>query len=193
MDLNEATDAELMLRAQGANDVAAFGELARRWRPVLVRFFAATLPLPGHADDAAQETLLRLWLLRARYRPTGRFSAYVLTVARHFGLNQAVKFRAQAPREQSLDTAAPFLAAPAPTTQPERIALARHEADRVRAAVAALPPGERAVFLLSHDDGLRYAEIAARLHIPVGTVKSRMASAVRRLRAALTNEEKENR
>ena len=189
MDGNEATDAELMLRARDADDVAAFGELARRWRPILVRFFAVTLPLPSHADDAAQETLLRLWLLRARYRPTGRFSAYVLTIARHFGLNQTVRFRARSPREQSLDTAAPFLTAPAPVSQPERIALARHEAARVRAAIAALPSGERAVFLLSHDDGLRYADIAARLQIPVGTVKSRMASAVRRLRAALTTSE----
>jgi len=158
-----------------------------------VRFFAATLPLPGHADDAAQETLLRLWLLRARYRPTGRFGAYALTIARHFGLNQSVKFRAQASRERNIEEDAPFLAAPAPTTQPERIALARYEAARVRAAVAALPPGERAVFLLSHDDGLRYAEIACRLNIPVGTVKSRMASAIRRLRAALTNEENEEK
>lgn len=198
MELSDATDAELMLRARDANDVAAFGELARRWRPVLVRFFAAMLPQPAHADDAAQETLLRLWLLRARYRPTGQFSSYVLTVARHFGLNQAVKFRAR-PREQSLeatptDGAAGLLfAAPAPVSQPEQIALARHENARVQTAIAALPPGEQAVFLLSHDDDLRYAEIACHLHIPVGTVKSRMASAVRRLRAALTNEEKENR
>ena len=52
-----------------------------------------------------------------------------------------------------------------------------------------VPTGERAVFNLSHDDALRYADIAARLQIPVGTVKSRMESAVRRLRAALTTSE----
>jgi RNA polymerase sigma-70 factor (ECF subfamily) len=51
-----------------------------------------------------------------------------------------------------------------------------------------LPLLYRDVFTLSHDEGLRYAQIAARLAIPVGTVKSRMAEAVRRLRAALNEE-----
>ena len=184
-----STDIELMLRARDNDDVAAFGVLTRRWRAALRRYFAATLADRSRADDHAQETFLRLWLQRKRYQPTGRFEAYLLTIARHYGLNQQVKFRRR-PREVAAGGGDEHgglftVEAPAHTSQPERILLERYERARIRAAIDALPPRCRAVFTLSHDDGLRYREIACRLGVPVGTVKSRMADAVRRLRAAL--------
>lgn len=190
------TDVELMLRAafgaqqDSAIAVQAFGELARRWRPALVRFFAAMLSDSAGADDAAQETLLRLWLLRGRYRPTGRFDAYLFTLARHFGLNEQTRARRARPAERHHGAAAEndalLLAAPATVSEPERIVLQQHEHRRVRTAISQLPAHYQIVFTLSHDDGLRYAEIATRLGIPVGTVKSRMAEAVRRLRQTLS-------
>ena len=73
-----------------------------------------------------------------------------------------------------------------PQTQPEFIALEQYEARKRRAAIEALPEIYRTVFVLSHFEGLTYTVIAAQLCIPVGTVKSRMAEAVRRLRLALT-------
>jgi RNA polymerase sigma-70 factor (ECF subfamily) len=177
-----------MLRVRDDADRVAFGLLAGRWRPRLRAFFAATLADRQAADDHAQETLLRLWLLRERYQPTGRFEAYLLTIARHHGQNAQVKFRARAARETSGDGEDLVLVAPDRVSEPERVILQQHEHARVRAAINALPPLYRNVFTLSHDEGLRYAEIAARLAIPVGTVKSRMAEAVRRLRAVLNDD-----
>ena len=55
----------------------------------------------------------------------------------------------------------------------------------MRSAVDDLPPDERAVVRLQHLDGLTHAEIAARLGIPIGTVKSRSSRAHRRLAASL--------
>ena len=55
----------------------------------------------------------------------------------------------------------------------------------VQKAVEALPEGEREVLLLSEYNGFKYAEISEILGIPVGTVKSRMFSAVQRLKEAL--------
>ena len=182
-----SSDAELMLRVRDDGDWAAFGLLAERWRPRLRAFFVATLADRQAADDHAQETLLRLWLLRERYQPTGRFDAYLLTIARHHGQNAQVKFRARAVHETG-DADNLVLVAPDRVSEPERVILQRHENARVQAAINALPPLYRNVFTLSHDEGLRYAEIAARLAIPVGTVKSRMAEAVRRLRATLTDQ-----
>jgi RNA polymerase sigma-70 factor (ECF subfamily) len=80
-------------------------------------------------------------------------------------------------------------ASPPAVTQPERVLLARWERERITAALRTLPERQRRVFELSHFDGRKYAEIAALLDIPVGTVKSRMSEAVRRLRAALCEAE----
>jgi len=187
---DEDDDVTLMLRVQQSGDTDAFATLAGRYRTPLRRFFAALLPDPSQADDFAQETLLRLWQCRSAYAPTGKFSAYVFQIGRHYYLNQRVRQRDRAQREVSAESQGDRLdrAQPSPA-EPEAALLKRLEQARLRRAVEALPPHYRAVFTLSHLNGCKYAEIARHLDIPVGTVKSRMASAMRRLRAALSEEE----
>lgn len=180
----EPTDSELMLRAR-AGDVAAFQQLALRYREPLRRFFAAVLADRSQTDDFVQETLLRLWVSRERYEPTGKFSTYLFQIGKHYWLNQRNRFRARI-GETIIDDALAIQASP--TTQPEMVLLERMEQARIRRAIDHLPEHYRAVFTLSHFDGLKYDQIACRLSIPVGTVKSRMAEAVRRLRAALSEE-----
>jgi RNA polymerase sigma-70 factor (ECF subfamily) len=181
----EPTDIELMLRAR-EEDAAAFHELARRYREPLRRYFAALLADRSQADDCVQETFLRLWLARHRYEPTGKFSTYLFQIAKHYWLNQQKKFR---PEVVALDPEETRVARAPRVSEPQAVLLQRYREARIRRAVAALPEHYRAVFEMSHFEGLKYAEIAARLQIPVGTVKSRMAEAVRRLRQALTAED----
>jgi RNA polymerase sigma-70 factor (ECF subfamily) len=183
--LTSPTDIELMVRAQG-DDVAAFHELVRRYREPLRRFFAATLPDRAQAEDYAQETFLRLWLARSRYEPTGKFSTYLFQIGRHYWLNQRKKVRPEVGLD-GLDEGS-FAVAPA-VTRPEAVMLERYRVGRMRRAIAALPDHYRAVFEMSHFEGLKYAQISCRLGIPIGTVKSRMAEAVRRLRQSLTTSE----
>jgi RNA polymerase sigma-70 factor (ECF subfamily) len=184
-------DISLMLRVQRCGDAAAFAELAGRYRGQLKRFFAALLPDPALADDFAQETLLRLWLSRSRYRPTGNFSAYLFQIARHYYLNQRLRYRARTALEVSADAGDGLEIALPPHTQPEAVFLEQREQGRRVVAIAALPDHYRIVFELNHFEGLKYAEIACYLGIPVGTVKSRMAEAVRLLRQRLSNDEEE--
>jgi len=178
----EQTDVELMLRAQ-EGDTAALAQLAKRYREPLRRFFAAVLPDRSLADDYAQETLLRLWLSRRRYRPTGQFSTYLFQIGRHYWLNQRKKQTTCAVADQEL------LDGQGSTTGPEETLLRQEHSERLHRAIRRLPPAYRAVFTLSHMEGLKYAEIAERLGIPLGTVKSRMSEAVRRLRVALESED----
>jgi RNA polymerase sigma-70 factor, ECF subfamily len=181
----ESTDIELMLRAQNG-DAAAFHELVRRYREPLRRFFAAMLADRSQADDFVQETFLRLWLARSRYEPTGKFSTYLFQIGKHYWMNQRKKLRL----EVSFDHLDEILdAAALTTTQPEAVLLRGYRDRRIRRAIAALPDHYRAVFEMSHFGDLKYAEIACQLGIPAGTVKSRMAEAVRRLREALAEDE----
>jgi RNA polymerase sigma-70 factor (ECF subfamily) len=179
--LTEPTDIDLMLRAQ-AGEVAAFHELVRRYRAPLRRFFAALLADRSQAEDYVQETFLRLWLARDRYEPSGKFSTYLFQIGRHFWLNQRKKQRCEVSLEvlEEMDTTSHRI-----VSQPEAVLLERYRTARVQRAIQALPEHYRAVFVMSQFDSLKYAQIACRLGIPVGTVKSRMAEAVRRLRQAL--------
>jgi RNA polymerase sigma-70 factor, ECF subfamily len=182
---SDLTDIELMLRVQ-SGELEAFQELLWRYREPLHRFFASLITDRSQADDYVQETFLRLWLARGRYQPTGKFSTYLFQIGKHYWLNQRKKDR-RALAIQPLDEA---LAWPGLTAaQPEAVLLQRYQAARLHRAVAALPEHYRQVFEMCHLEGLKYAEIGARLKIPVGTVKSRMAEAVRRLRRALAPED----
>jgi len=183
--LEQETDIGLMLRVR-CGDVAAFGELADRYRPPLRRFFASVLADPSLADDGVQETFIRLWMLRDRYEPTGRFSAYLYTIARHYWWNQRRKFRATA-GEEALEDAVRF-AGPW-TAEPEAVLLEHARSARVKRAVQALPEHYRVVVDLCQLQGLPYAHAASQLGLPVGTVKSRMAKALVLLRRALVPEE----
>ena len=181
----EPTDIELMLRVR-AGEVAAFRELTTRYREPLRRFFSAMLADRSLADDFVQETLLRLWLTRERYEPTGRFSTYLFQIGKHYWLNQRKQFRPDL-GEEALD------GIPARGTEEPEVALIDRLRDaRIHRAIARLPERYRRVFEMSHFDGMRYAEIARRLGIPEGTVKSRMAESVRRLRLALGDDQGED-
>ncbi len=187
---------DLMLRVQADGDLDAFALLAGRYRGSLRRFLESLLPGdPALAEDGVQETLLRLWASRERWRPTGKVSSYLFGIALHWANNQRARRATRARHEHrpstfadAPSTALEFVSPPA-VTQPERVLLARWERERMTAALRTLPEGQRRVFEMSHFDGRKYAEIASLLGIPVGTVKSRMSEAVRRLRAALCETE----
>jgi RNA polymerase sigma-70 factor, ECF subfamily len=180
----ERSDIELMLCAQKGN-LSAFQELTRRYREPLRRFFASLLLDQAQADDCVQETFLRLWLLRREYQPTGKFSTYLFQIGKHHLLNQKRKLRAQAndlPVETAHEIAAPE------QEQPEFLVLRQDKQARVRQAIERLPSHLREVVERSYMRQHTYAEIACQLQIPVGTVKSRMSEATRRLRQMLQGE-----
>jgi RNA polymerase sigma factor, sigma-70 family len=177
----EPTDIQLMLRVRDG-DLDAFQALAQRYRAPLRRFLAAMLRDTDSAEDAVQETLLRLWLLRDRYEPTGAFSTYLFQIARNHAMNARKRLYRDACREgKNMDELAEG-------DSPEGVLLQREASLGVEEAIQALPSIYRTVFLMSQREGLKYAEIGSQLRIPVGTVKSRMAEAVKRLRRALQDE-----
>lgn len=178
----EATDIELMLRTKAGNTLA-FQQIVARYRDPLLRFFRAVLEDRSLAEDYTQETFMRLWLTRERYEPTGKFSTYLYGIGKHYWFNQRKKV--QLPTTSIDSEMFPVLSASA-ATEPETMLLEQTRQTRIRQAIAALPVHYRAVFEMSHLEGRSYAEISDRLGIPVGTVKSRMSEAVRRLRTALT-------
>jgi RNA polymerase sigma-70 factor (ECF subfamily) len=160
----------VLIRAAMAGDVGAFEQIVRLHQQSVWRYLRRLLGDPAAAEDVAQETFLRVYRRLPTYAFRSRFSTWVFQIARNAGLDE-LRSRARAERtRRAVRPAAPSSDGPA----------ARVELD---AALASLPVDQREALLLVEVLGLRYAEAAVVLAVPVGTVKSRVFGARVRLAA----------
>lgn len=151
---------------------------AAKYRPNLMGYFAR-YGVPAHeSEDLAQETYLRFWRYRDRYSPTAKLSTFLFLLARQVCLD-AKRSEARRRRRETRwygelrDAAAPSV--------PECVC-GGGAGSGVASYVARLDAPHRAVVELCLMQEMPQAQAAARLGIPVGTVKSRMSSAMRKLR-----------
>ena len=134
------------------------------------------------AEDVVQESFMALWRQADRIDPNrGRLTAYLLTIVHRRAIDA---LRARRRREIRTITLEPELDAQ-DTLDVEAAALASLDGARVRAHVEQLPPEQRRVIELAFFEGYTHAEIAQRLQLPLGTVKSRIRLSMEKLRVAL--------
>lgn len=173
-------DTDALMRQAAGGDAKAFERLVRHYQPRLQRFAARLLS--GDTDaaqDATQEALLRLWRVRQRWLPCGSLEGFLLRAVRNICLDHARAAHPTEPLEAGSEHHQDDGDGPAGQVQRQA------QADAVRQAVQALPEPQRTVFILSQYEGLPYAEIAAVLDCPVGTVASRKHQALQTLRRRL--------
>ena len=187
--MSEPSDAELMVRT-AAGDENAFAALVVRYQDVLLNFFLRKGVSYCDGQDLAQRTLLRLWRYRSRYAPTAKLTTFLFLIAGQVAIDF---FRAEGHRhglEEELERQVEAEAtAGTMSTAGEAAAACRPadsgddgSGDRVRRAVASLPPAMRDVVELGVFQDLPYADVAEILGIPEGTVKSRMFNALKKLK-----------
>lgn len=129
----------------------------------------------GEAEDCVHDTLLRLWQRGHSYTPArGSLAAFLIVCVRNEALTRLRKKtnRARIEHERLNGT----------TVEPavdEPIV----ERSRVEDALKSLPEAQRETLRLAYYNGLTHEQIAARMHEPVGTVKSRLSTGLRSLRA----------
>ncbi|MBI2933203.1 MAG: sigma-70 family RNA polymerase sigma factor [Planctomycetes bacterium] len=167
-------ETELMVRVKAAS-AEAFQELYALYRKPLANFFYRLCWNRSLVDDLVQEVFLRLWRAAPTYEPSAKPSTYIFRIAHNLWMNEAAKKKATV--LEDLEHA--IERDPSDDAQRDELRKA------VRRAIEGLPEGERECLILSEVNGLRYAEIGEILGIPIGTVKSRIFNAVRRLREAL--------
>ena len=175
--MNDVPDAELMSMAAAGRD-EAFRELVLRYQNILLNFFLRKGVSYSDGQDLAQRTFLRLWRYRGRYSPQAKFTTFLFLLA---GQEAVDFFRAEG-RRAGLEEG---LAHEADVAADVKEPAAPAEGEDVRRAVARLPEGLRDVVELGVFQDLPYAEVGKILKIPVGTVKSRMFNALRKLKELL--------
>ncbi len=183
--LGEATDVALMACVRRGSE-AAFEELHRRYQAKLLNFFYG-LGRDSHlARDLCQETFLRIWKIRKRYRATGSFAGYLFGVARLVWRESCRERRKQWRLGQAQSFEGAFVeCAESPEAGPDMLAARAEVSERIFAALEELPEEQRMVFLLRTVQGLSLGDIAEALDCPVNTVRSRKILAMRKLRTLL--------
>ncbi len=176
-----------MLRFK-AGDARAFEVLVRRHRTPVFSFLLRLTGDRGRAEDLCQETFLKVVKASGSWEERARFTTWLFAIARNLAVDEARRMSVR--RAEPLDPVDPDgerrRAEPAAEDpSPDRAADAALVRPKLEAALQALPPEQREVFLLREYSGLRFAEIAEVTGTPENTVKSRMRYALEALRAEL--------
>lgn len=175
---NEA-DAELV-RSVAKGDRAALAQLYDRFAPILLAVATRILGERREAEDLLHDVFLEVWRQAADYDAArGSVRAWIMIRLRSRALDR--RKSAGVARSVPLDAAEHVddreVGGEDPTFGPDRAA--------IRRALATLPEEQRTVLELGYFEGLSSSEIAARIEAPVGTVKSRVAAALAKLRAGM--------
>ncbi len=174
-----ADEAELVARTQ-AGERAAFGVLVERYAPQARRVARAVLGDPDEADDAAQDGFLSALVKLGQYDARRPFGPWLMRIVANAATDR--RRRRQVRRVEPLD---PGLVGGGP--RPDTEAVRSELGERLRTALAELPPRRRTAVVLFDVEGYSHAEIAGMLGIPEGTVRSEVFHARRRLRALLAD------
>lgn len=174
-------DATLMRRV-AAHDSAALGELYDRHGRALFSLILRILRHQGEAEEVLQDVFVAAWTRADTYDESlGPAIAWLLRIAR----NRAVdRLRANAVRLRTQEQAP---ADPAHIDTPETHAWVSQQQSAVGRALAALPAEQRLLIEQAYFLGLTQSELAARHHLPLGTVKTRVRGGMTALRQALSH------
>ncbi len=192
----ERSDEELLLSYREDGDRRAFEELVHRYERELYNYLRHYLGDPQMAEDAFQGTFLQVHLKCHQFDASRKVRPWLYTVA----TNQAIDAQRRSRRHRlvSLESRATGRGEEnegsmlsdlldGEDVSPGDQILWDEQRQTVRTAVDRLPDPLRRVLLLVYYQGLKYREAADVLGIPVGTVKSRLHAAIRRLEQSLEN------
>lgn len=166
-------------------DEAAFARVYDRYSAILLGLMLRILRSRPEAEDVLQEVFLQVWQQARSFDPArGRAFTWLATLARSRAID---RLRAVDSRERAAQRAAEDGQPPSetPSAWAEEEAIRSERAEVVRAALAELPEEQRQVLLLAYLDGMTQSEIAAAKQQPLGTVKTRTRTGLKRLSEAL--------
>ena len=189
--LERRDDAALLL-ALKSGEFAAFSELVDRHQRSLINFFYHLCWDRQAAEDYAQEVFLRVYSHLDRYEPQAKFTTFLFRIARNLWIDR-MRTLAVHGKPASLDSRSEGgegrslgERVASRSLSPVEILAKEEQQAALQRALDQLPEEQKAVVILSEIQGLKYQDISAILDVPVGTVKSRMHTAMERLKELLT-------
>jgi RNA polymerase sigma-70 factor (ECF subfamily) len=179
----DADETELLERARNG-DSQAFGALVERYQRRVVGVAQAVVHNQDDAVELAQETFVRAYENLSKFESRSSFSTWLYRIA----ANLAIDFRRREGRHQVLrgeDAETEINRIPSPRGDSYQETARTELSQRINGALKELTSEHRAVILLREVEGLSYDEISDVLHVPRGTVMSRLHYARSRMREIL--------
>ena len=180
--MNQISDEQLLAAYQGGDD-AAFAQLVKRYEKALYNFLLRFLGKRALAEDVFQETFLQVHVSADRFDLSRRFRPWLYTIASNKA-RDLLRSSARRPAMQLTGTEDQdgdgqlWEMLVRDETTPDAMLEKKQQADLVRKAVADMPERLREILIMAYFDQLSYKEMAEALEVPLGTVKSRLHSAV---------------
>jgi RNA polymerase sigma-70 factor, ECF subfamily len=181
VDFSTLSDEDLLELVAGHRDGEAFEVLYQRYSRAVFAVVRRMVSDRGRSEDVVQEAFASVWRAAAGYkRERGSAAAWTFAISRNAAAD-ALRARTAVAVGELPDHADP-------SAGPDEQTAAGLEAFAVHAAVDALPEREREVIELAYFEGLSQSEVAGRLSLPLGTVKTRTRSGLARLAARLADQ-----
>ena len=175
---NELAD----ITAAGRGNTAAFARLVEAYQRPVYNLAYRMLGNADEAEEAAQETFLRVYTQLGTYQPGRKFSSWLFSIASHHCIDVLRRRRLTWLSIEDEEAPAEILTSDAPG--PEDTMLQNEQETTVRKMLATLPPDYRLPVVLRYWHELSYEEIAEATHSTVSAVKSKLF----RARAMLANQ-----
>lgn len=180
--MEEAAERQLIARCRQGSE-AAFAELVDAFKGLVYGVIWRTTNDAGRADDLAQEVFLKIHRGLPDFRGQARLSTWIYRIV----INVCSEARMPS-RDWGLDDIAPGTEVARGVASRDRAFGDLELRDRMEKALARLPPHVRFLVSAHYLDGRKYEELALALDMPVGTVKTHLFRAKRRLRELLESE-----
>jgi RNA polymerase sigma-70 factor (ECF subfamily) len=175
-------DLSELLTLVGQGDQVAFEMVYDRVAPAVFGLVLRVLRDTAQSEEVAQEALLEVWRTAGRFDPArGQAVAWVMTIAHRRAVDRVRSERAATEREARAAAAA----SPPPADEVAETVESSFEAQRVRHCLDGLTGTQRESITLAYYSGLSYPQVASRLGVALGTVKTRIRDGLRRLRDCL--------
>lgn len=181
---HERSDEQLMAGIKNRSDVA-LATLYRRHTPLLRTIIARVVNNDADVDDLLQEVFVEIWNRIESYDETkGKALGWIVTLARRRAIDRVRRKQAYSRAEERLRESTQSTAdAVHPSTDSE--AMNGDTAEIFQRILTTLPPKQREAVQLAYYSGLSQRDIARRTGIPLGTIKTRLELAIRKLRAGI--------
>ena len=181
----EPTDEQLMARI-AARDDAALAVLYRRHTALLATIVARVLNQTSDVDDVIQEIFVEIWKQAGRFdAEKGKALGWMVTLARRRAIDKVRKKQAYFRAEERLRLETESGPEPAMHHGADEDAIATDRSQILRRLLTTLPPAQREALEFAFYRGMSQREIAAQTGIPLGTIKTRLELAMRKMRTAV--------
>ena len=182
----------ILMRQVAAGDRKSLAQLYDRFGQLIFSLVLKIVRRPEDAEEVTIDLFLRLWKKAGDYQESrGTVAAWIVVLARRLAIDRTRSKGYKARRRETSIDNHENMTDPNGSDyhSPDHRLIAEQEGSRLKNALGGLDESRRELLFLAYYEGLSHGEIARHLEMPLGTVKTRLRSAVRDLRAHMVTDQ----